>query len=223
MRGVTEDFEQSTTSSTATSPRQRPLTSRGASTRSRLVRAAWELFGRKPYAEVSVAEITAEAGVSTGSYYTYFASKEEIFRVAAARALDEMLVAPRRDPENVDSNPVRDIAHASRQYFLAVRRHRLIAQSIEGLRVRDQEVRLHRRNVLLRHAKRIERWIRRLQEAGICDRGIDPWFTALALQSMNVNLAYDHFVHRDDFDDVEALVAAVTPICARAVGLDAWL
>lgn len=209
--------------STYTQPPGRTLTARGVSTRNRLVEAAWELFGQKPYGEVSVAEITARAGVATGSYYTYFTSKEEIFRVVAQRALEEMLNASSRDPGNAERDPVRDIAHASRQYFLACHRHRLIARSIESLRVGDEEIRLNRRNVLLRHVKRIERRIRRLQEDGTCDPKIDPWFTALALQSMVVNLAYDHLVHRDDFEDIEALVAAVTPIWARAVGLEAWL
>jgi AcrR family transcriptional regulator len=201
----------------------RPLTPRGRNTHDRLVTAAGEVFAQKRYDEARITEITARAGVATGSFYTYFASKEALFRVVAERALDDMFRAPRKDPDNADGNPVRDIAYASRSYFEACQRHRLIAQSIELVRGGDEQVRRNRRDTLLRSAKRIERWIRRLQETGICDARIDPWYTALALQAMNVNVAYDQLVHRDDFEKVDALVDAVTPIWARAVGLEAWL
>ncbi|HEX6237471.1 MAG TPA: TetR/AcrR family transcriptional regulator [Acidimicrobiales bacterium] len=201
----------------------RELTPRGRTTRNKLVAAAWEIFSEKPYQSARITEIAGRAGVATGSFYSYFPSKEALFRVVADRALAAMYEAPRRDPDNTERDPVRDIAYASRRYFLACREHRVIAQSIEQLRSVDDEIRLSRRGTLLKAAKRSERWIRRLQDDDICDPTIDPWLTALALQSMNVNLAYDQFVHRDDAQDVDALVAAVTPIWARAVGLDRWL
>lgn len=206
----------------------RVLTRRGASTQKRLVKAAWEVFGEKPYGEARISEITARAGVSTGSFYSYFASKEELFRVIAREALDEMVTVQRRDPDNVEGNPVRDIAYASRQFFLACIRHRLIAQSIESLHIQDEEVHQARHSALLRKAQLIERWIHRLQDDGICDPDIDAWLTGVALQSMNATIAYDQLVHRSGLEEdvekkVEALVATVTPIWARAVGLDAWL
>ncbi|MGH9229259.1 MAG: TetR/AcrR family transcriptional regulator, partial [Acidimicrobiales bacterium] len=201
---------------TAVPAGERRLTRRGLNTRNRLVEAAGEVFNSKPYTETRITDITARAGVSTGSFYTYFESKEALFRVVAQQALDEMLAAPRRDPHNTEGNPVRDIAYASRRYFHTCRERRVIAQSIELLRSSDTQIRMRRRETLLRGVKRAERWIRRFQDLGTCDANIDPWYTALALQAMNVNLAYDQLVHRDDVDDIEALVAAVTPIWARA-------
>jgi AcrR family transcriptional regulator len=204
----------------------RPLTRRGRNTYDRLVAAATEVFKAKPYAEARITEITALAGVATGSFYTYFESKDALFRIVARAALDDMLHAPRPDPGNIAGDPVRDIAYASRQYFHACHRHRLIAQSIEQLTVADPDVRGSRRDTLLQGAKRAERWIRRLQNAGICDPDIDAWYTGLALQAMNVSLAYDQLVHKEaDQADalIDALVDAVTPVWARAVGLDDWL
>lgn len=198
----------------------RALTRRGQRTRARLLAAAADVFSEVDYQAARIVDITKRAGASTGTFYSYFESKEAIFRLVAANALDEMLRAPRRDPDNTEGDPVRDIAYASRQYFLTCRRHAQVARSIEQLRTTDVEVHRHRREALLRAAKRTERWVQRLQEQGICDPDIDPWFTALSLQSMNVNMAYDQLVHRDETHDVEDLVAAVTPIWARAVGLD---
>lgn len=204
----------------------RPPTRRGRNTYDRLVAAATEVFNAKPYADARITEITALAGVATGSFYTYFESKDALFRIVARAALDDMLHAPRPDPANITGDPVRDIAYASRQYFHACHRHRLIAQSIEQLTVGDPDVRGSRRDTLLQGAKRAERWIVRLQEAGVCDPAIDPWYTGLALQAMNVSLAYDQLVQKEAGQAdalIESLVDAVTPVWARAVGLGGWL
>ncbi|MFE4002084.1 TetR/AcrR family transcriptional regulator [Nocardioides sp. YIM B13467] len=44
----------------------------------RLVAAATELFGERPYSSVGVAEIAARAGVQKGSFYYFFPSKEAL-------------------------------------------------------------------------------------------------------------------------------------------------
>ena len=223
MRGVAAPVDSSDPVAAAPASGERRLTKRGLDTKNRLVAAATEIFNEKPYGDTHITDITERAGVATGSFYTYFDSKEELFREVAEAALGRMLEAPARDPENTDANPVRDIAYASRRYFEACREHRVIARSIEMLRAGDNGLRSTRRGILVLGVKRTERWIRHFQEEGVCDPNIDPWYTALALQAMNVNLAYDQLVHREDVDDIEALVAAVTPVWARAVGLDAWL
>ena len=204
-------------------PAERTLTGRGQSTRDRLVEVASEVFSDKPYRHVRIAEIAARAGVSTGSFYSYFDSKEALFRVVAADALEELFSYARIDPDNHDQNPVRDLAYGIRQFFLSCVRNRTIALSIEQVRLIDNDVRLNRRGTLMQGAKRLERWVRTFQEQGVCDPDIDPWFTALALQSMAVNLAYDQLVFRDRPQDIDQLVAAITPIWARAVGLERWL
>ena len=129
--------------------------------------AAAAVFAERPYHDARIVHISRRAGVSTGSFYSYFESKEAIFRVIAASALDDMLRAP-PDPDNHERDPVRDIAYASRQYFVTCRRHAEVARSIEQLRGSDDAVRSARREASLRGAKRTERWVRRFQEAGIC-------------------------------------------------------
>ncbi len=192
-------------------------------TRTRLLDAGWELFNKQPYPAVHIAEISARAGVTPGSFYSYFDSKEALFRLVAERALEELYSYGRTDPTNADANPVRDIAYGIRQYFLVVSRLRVIAESIEQVYVVDDEVGVTRRGTVMRGAKRIERWIVRLQQAGVCPPDVDAWLTALALQTMTINLAYDQLVRRDRPQDIETLVGAVTPIWARSVGLERWL
>jgi AcrR family transcriptional regulator len=57
----------------------RPLSSRGARTRRRLLEAAETVFAELGYHEASIVKITEAAGVGQGTFYLYFASKKEIF------------------------------------------------------------------------------------------------------------------------------------------------
>lgn len=198
-----------------------PPTRRGRNTRNKLVEAGRDIFSRVAFADVRITDITALAGVASGTFYTYFDSKEEIFREIAARVLDEMEAAPTRDPNNVERDPRRDIEYATRQYFLCCAKNARIARSIEELQSRDAGVGGARRDVLLKGVRRVERWIRMLQDQGICDQDVDPWPTALALNAMNVSVAYDQFVHREEPGDVDALVSAVARVWRRSVGLEA--
>ncbi len=53
----------------------------------RLLAAAEELFGERSYHRTTVADICARAGMATGSFYSYFGSKAEIF-AAVVRAIN---------------------------------------------------------------------------------------------------------------------------------------
>jgi AcrR family transcriptional regulator len=198
----------------------RVLTARGLRTRAALVMAARQVFDELPFADVKVTDITTRAGVASGTFYTYFDSKEALFREVASAVLTELSASPVRDPDNRDRDPIRDIAYASRQFFLACLRNAGVARSIEQVVSTNPGVAKVRRSTLITGVKRAERWIRRLQDDGVCDPGIDAWTTAMALHTMNVRVAYDHLLLTDDkLDDVEPLVEAVTHIWASAVGL----
>jgi AcrR family transcriptional regulator len=59
---------------------KKPKTARGKLTRERLLGAAEIEFGEKGFHEAAISGITHRAGVALGTFYTYFESKEEIFR-----------------------------------------------------------------------------------------------------------------------------------------------
>lgn len=61
-----------------------PKTARGKRTREKLLRAAETEFGEKGFHEAAISGITYRAGVALGSFYTYFESKEEIFKALVA-------------------------------------------------------------------------------------------------------------------------------------------
>lgn len=62
------------------SKNKKPKTARGRKTRNKLLEAAEIEFGEKGFHEAGISGITYRAGVALGSFYTYFESKEAIFR-----------------------------------------------------------------------------------------------------------------------------------------------
>jgi AcrR family transcriptional regulator len=57
-----------------------PRTERGRRTLRKLLEAAAQEFGARGYHDAAITGITARAGVALGSFYTYFDSKEAVFR-----------------------------------------------------------------------------------------------------------------------------------------------
>lgn len=57
-----------------------PRTERGRRTVRKLLEAAAAEFGERGFHDAAITGITARAGVALGTFYTYFESKEELFR-----------------------------------------------------------------------------------------------------------------------------------------------
>src|SRR5438309_5589995 len=70
-----------------------PRSRKGERTRARLLDAAKEIFEENGFLDARIADIAERAGLSHGSFYHYFDSKEQIFR-EVAEALDEHLSEP---------------------------------------------------------------------------------------------------------------------------------
>ena len=62
----------------------------GASTRERIVEAAFALFAERGYHAVSVRDIAAAVGIKDASLYNHFPSKQAIFDAIVSGALDRM-------------------------------------------------------------------------------------------------------------------------------------
>lgn len=62
-----------------------------AEKRESLLRAGWQEFARVPYADASINRIIRAAGIPRGSFYMYFADKEEFFRYLMSLRLEGLL------------------------------------------------------------------------------------------------------------------------------------
>jgi AcrR family transcriptional regulator len=101
------------TTDTAAAIDKAPRTERGRKTLRRLLEAAAAEFGERGFHEAAITGITGRAGVALGTFYTYFESKEELFRALvrdmshatrvhvaeAARGAPDRLTAERRGLE----------------------------------------------------------------------------------------------------------------------------
>src|SRR4249920_887456 len=56
-----------------------------------LIAAALQLFVERGFAATRLEDVAARAGVSKGTLYLYFASKEELFRAVVRRGLVESI------------------------------------------------------------------------------------------------------------------------------------
>ena len=91
-----------------------PVTARGQETRTRLLTAAERIFGEKSYFQVTIADITREAGVGLGTFYLYFPSKEAAFREVVQCRAHELRMATR-----LASEGARNRLEAERASFAA--------------------------------------------------------------------------------------------------------
>src|SRR5918997_4403951 len=64
----------------AASDGKAPRTARGERTLRKILDAARDEFGERGFSESSIVGITQRAGVALGTFYTYFDSKEEVFK-----------------------------------------------------------------------------------------------------------------------------------------------
>ena len=82
MRGDDRDARAALASSKS------PRTARGERTRRKILDAALTEFGEKGFSEASIVGITGRAQVALGTFYTYFDSKEEVFRAVVGDLSD---------------------------------------------------------------------------------------------------------------------------------------
>ena len=83
----------------------------------RLLTAAEELFGERSYHRTTVADICARAGMATGSFYSYYGSKAEIF-AAVVRAINtDLRQAIKAALEHTDDNQRSRERASFRVYF----------------------------------------------------------------------------------------------------------
>jgi AcrR family transcriptional regulator len=197
-------------------------TAKGLRTRDELVAAARRVFERDGYYSARVADIVADAGVAHGSFYTYFSSKQEAF-LAVMRAVGaqfaEAIAGPPGDRNRGRDESAREaLDRSNRRYLDAYRANSVIWALAEQVATIDPEIHEIRLRGRRQHVERVAATIRRWQQRGIADPGIDPHTTAGALVSMLSNFAYWWLAGGDSYDP-EAAAATLTDIWARAVGL----
>ncbi len=198
-------------SESAASEGKAPRTERGRRTLRTILDAAAAEFGEKGFHEGSISGITRRAGVALGSFYTYFDSKDAVFRALVRDMSDQVRehVAPaiRAAPDQIAAE------RAGLATFIEfVRQHKEIYRIIDEAEFVDPEsFRLH-------YATTADRIAARLKAAA--ERGeVRPDVSevhAWAIMGMNVFLGLRYGVWDAD-ETPDAVADTVAEMLARGL------
>jgi AcrR family transcriptional regulator len=191
-----------------------PRTERGRRTQRAILDAAASEFGEKGFHDSSIVSITIRAGVALGSFYTYFESKEALFRALVGDISDQVrasVIDHLADPQSGDTLEREREAFAA---FLAFARdHKELYQIIDEAEfVANDEWRAHYENA----AQRILARLRAGEECGDIAGPVDEAH-AWAIMGMNVFLGLRYGVQRPD-RPLDEVAAIANDLIARGLG-----
>jgi AcrR family transcriptional regulator len=172
-----------------------PRTERGRKTRRLLLDAAAAEFGGKGFHDSSIVSITQRAGVALGSFYTYFESKDELFRalVRDMSAQVRATVGP-----VIQSAPDRLVGEERglEAFLTFVRQHKELYRIIDEAEFVDAEsYRLHYENTVAGYVASLGEASARGEVRADVEE-IHAW----AIVGMNVFLGLRYGVWREDRD-----------------------
>ncbi|WP_239017769.1 TetR/AcrR family transcriptional regulator [Sphingomonas aracearum] len=188
-----------------------PRTERGRRTMRALLDAAAAEFGERGFHEASISGITRRAGVALGSFYTYFDSKDAVFRALVSdmseRVREHVAPAIREAPDQIAAERAGLL-----EFLRFVRGHKEIYRIIDEAEFVDPDS--FRRH----YTTTAERIAQRLAAAAV--RGevrdgtgeVEAW----AIMGMNVFLGLRYGVWGED-EPPEALADAVARLLAQGL------
>jgi AcrR family transcriptional regulator len=198
-----------------------PRSRKGVETRARLIEAAKRVFERDGFLNARIIDISKAAGLSHGSFYHYFDSKEQIFREVAL-AQEERLTAPVEDTATGSRAVVtarERIRRANRRYLERYRAEARIMGVIEQVSRYDEHVNAARMATQKHFVERAEKAIRQLQRDGLADPTVQPSLAADALGAMVARFAELWLVQGYREYDFDEAVDQLTLLWANALGL----
>jgi AcrR family transcriptional regulator len=192
-----------------------PRTERGRITLRKLLDAAALEFGEKGFHDASITGITARAGTALGTFYTYFNSKDEIFRALVTDLSDRVRTTAAK--ALVEETPPLETESAALAAFLRfAREHKEIYRIIDEAEFVDPaSYRAHYEST----AKRI---LERLNK-GIAAGALRPGLTeahAWAIMGMNVFLGLRYAIWSEEqaVEDVADAANSILRVGISAAG-----
>jgi AcrR family transcriptional regulator len=162
-----------------------PRSRKGAEARARLLDAAKTVFEQDGFLDARVTDIALRAGLSHGSYYHYFDSKEQIFREVAA-GLEDRLSSPLSVifDSSSKASPRERIRKGIRLFLENYRKEARIMGVVEQVSRYDDGVSAIRFEHQRRTGEQIMESVLDLQRRGLVDPTLDPAIAVPALGAM---------------------------------------
>jgi AcrR family transcriptional regulator len=197
-----------------------PLSERGRRTRERLVVAARQVFEEKGFDATRMGDIAAAAGVSHGTVYTWFPTKEDALHATVDSVTEEMY-SVLSTPDV--SDPIERISVANTRYLEVHRATSRLLEVVAQAAVNDASFRAVLDGLRRTHVDRVTKSITGMQREGLVVRDLDARISAAALCAMVEGFA--RYWLNGGGEDAESLapdaraVRTLTELWARALGL----
>lgn len=191
----------------------RELRSQGKRTLSKLLDAGLDVLTERGYHAARVDDVVRVAKLSHGTFYLYFANKEDLFRALARECAEEMeALAASLGPVTPDKAGEAELRSWLTQFLATYRRYGAVIRGWMEEQVVDRElVRLG----LDAFAQIVESLQRRLAEANAAHLP-DPALASAAMLAMIERLAYFTSSPDPAFSD-EAVVEVLTTMLHRGM------
>ena len=158
-----------------------PLSARGRRTRERLIAAARTVFEERAFDATRMGDVAQAAGVSHGTVYTWFATKEELLH-GTVDSVTEQMYEVLSTPDAKD--PIDRIALANERYLIVHRQTARLMEVLAQAAVNDASFRAVLANLRSTHVDRVAKTIVKLQKEGLAVPTLDPHTSAAALCAM---------------------------------------
>jgi AcrR family transcriptional regulator len=195
---------------------------KGARTRARLVAAAKEVFEDSGFLEARISDISERAGLSHGSFYHYFDSKDQVF-LEVARAQGERFGLDPATGDRLLSGTGDGLTDGLREaiggFLELYRGEARLMGVIEQVARYHEPVRELRAAQRRQYAEQAEAAIRAVQRRGLADLRIDPRIVAPALVGMMMRFAEMWLVQGILDCDPERGADTLSAVCIAAMGL----
>jgi AcrR family transcriptional regulator len=200
-----------------------PRSSKGERTRARLLAAAKEVFEEDGFLGARITDIADRAGLSHGSFYHYFDSKEQVFRQIAETVGEELgapLVEVVLAPDS-ELSPHERLREALRIYFEAYRNEVRIMGLIEQASRYDEHIDAMMLARHERYAQQVAGSIRQLQLRNRADPDLDPRIAAAMIGALTDRFAELWLVQGAVDATMDEAVDQVTRMLVNALGITA--
>lgn len=188
-----------------------PVTDKGRRTRERILGAARGVFEARGFNDTRMSDVATAAGVSHGTVYVYFDSKEALLSEIIDGVLSEAAAYLR--VADISDLAAR-IEAANERYLRVYDRNARLLQVVEQVATSDDSFAERLNAFRARHVRRVAETIRDLQDAGDIADDVDAAVAAAALSAMVEGYAR----HATDISTNNAN-ETLTRLWVRALGL----
>lgn len=198
-----------------------PLSERGRRTRDRLVSAARSVFEERGFDATRMGDIAVAAGVSHGTVYTWFPTKEDVLH-GVVDSVSEELYEALSSPDLTDPIARIDVANAT--YLDVHRQSARLMEVVAQAAVNDESFRAVLTGLRHTHVDRVAKTIAKLQKDGLASVDLDARISAAALCAMVEGVARYWLGDEGDLaaeaGGEAAVISTLTALWARSLGLN---